>query len=35
MTVEEALALNEASGNNFWLEAIIKEMTNVRFQRPG
>jgi hypothetical protein len=27
--VEEALALDKANGNNFWLEAIIKEMTNV------
>jgi hypothetical protein len=28
--VEEALALDEANGNDFWLQAIIKEMSNVR-----
>jgi hypothetical protein len=30
MTWEEAIALDKANGNNLWLEAIMKEMTNVR-----
>jgi hypothetical protein len=29
-SVEEALAINERTGTNFWRKAIEKEMKNVR-----
>jgi hypothetical protein len=29
-TWEEAIALDEENGNNFWMEAIMKDMTNAR-----